>query len=337
MHRAGFTNAVAPQGTAFTDEQARILKRYTDRLHLAFDADSAGVKAMARAAELALPIGFEIKVISFPGGKDPDELYNASGVAPVEAAVNSARDVLDFLFDSLSSESDLSNAAAKGRLATELVKYVSLVSNSVARSSYASHIAARLHIPETAVFQELNKLKNSSRTIFTQDKQSSSVTSLGNNSPSMPAADEKINAAEGLLLSLGLAHGTIAKRLEEELPSDMISQTSVGKALELLVQASSNGEWSEAAASIHNDPELGSAPEITRILVQAPPEYSPEAQEKMFSDCIRTIKGRFLEQESLRLQNALHGEQDAERKHQLLVESDACRKKLLALRKQGRF
>ncbi|MFA6714295.1 MAG: DNA primase, partial [Victivallaceae bacterium] len=75
MHRAGFECAVAPQGTAFTDEQARILKRYTDRIYLAFDSDAAGQKASARALELLLPLDFEIKVMRFPPGSDPDEIF----------------------------------------------------------------------------------------------------------------------------------------------------------------------------------------------------------------------------------------------------------------------
>ena len=70
MHRAGQTNTVAPQGTAFTEEQAVMLKRYADGLYLAFDSDAAGTKAVFRAAELALPKGFALKVVRFPGGRN---------------------------------------------------------------------------------------------------------------------------------------------------------------------------------------------------------------------------------------------------------------------------
>ena len=69
LHRAGITNAVAPQGTAFTEEQAIILKRYADCLYLAFDCDGAGTKAVFAPAELALPHGFSLKVVRFPGRK----------------------------------------------------------------------------------------------------------------------------------------------------------------------------------------------------------------------------------------------------------------------------
>ena len=96
MHRAGHTNAVAPQGTAFTEEQAAMLKRYTDTLYLAFDSDGAGTKAVFRAAELALPRGFSLKVIRFPGGKDPDELMRNSGSEAIDGAVEDARDFFDF-------------------------------------------------------------------------------------------------------------------------------------------------------------------------------------------------------------------------------------------------
>ena len=71
LHRAGFKNTVAPQGTAFTDEQARILKRYTDNIKIAFDSDSAGAKATVRSIEIMLPIGFNIKVVTMPPNSDP--------------------------------------------------------------------------------------------------------------------------------------------------------------------------------------------------------------------------------------------------------------------------
>ena len=97
FHRAGFECAVAPQGTGFTEGQARILKRYANRIFLAFDADSAGQKAILRAVELLLPLSMEIKVIRIPGGKDPDELFRNGGPDAVAAAVDDAIPWLDVL------------------------------------------------------------------------------------------------------------------------------------------------------------------------------------------------------------------------------------------------
>ena len=98
MHTAGCTNAVAPQGTAFGDDQAAVLRRYTDTVLLATDADSAGMKAVLKDASILLPRGFHLKVVSFPGGKDPDELLHKSGAEAVRAAVDSASDFFDFLY-----------------------------------------------------------------------------------------------------------------------------------------------------------------------------------------------------------------------------------------------
>ena len=79
MHAAGFSNSVAAEGTAFTPEQARMLRRYTGKIKLALDSDAAGTKAVFRDAEILLPLGFEVKVVRFPGGKDPDELLKQQG------------------------------------------------------------------------------------------------------------------------------------------------------------------------------------------------------------------------------------------------------------------
>ena len=90
FHRAGFECAVAPQGTSFTENQGRILRRYAGRIFLALDSDSAGQKAIRRDLEILLPMSFDIRVIRIPGGKDPDELFRNGGAEAVRRAVEGA-------------------------------------------------------------------------------------------------------------------------------------------------------------------------------------------------------------------------------------------------------
>ena len=80
FHRAGIDCAVAPLGTAFTPEQARMIRRYSNNLILSFDADSAGQKAVLRAAEILLPLSVDLKVLQIPGGKDPDEVFEKNNI-----------------------------------------------------------------------------------------------------------------------------------------------------------------------------------------------------------------------------------------------------------------
>ena len=120
MHTAGVTNAIAPQGTAFGEDQAKIIKRcFFDgnmQITLATDADSAGIKAAIRDAEILLPMGANLKVAAFPGGKDPDELLKNSGAQAVVDAVENARDFFEFLYDSFTGSIPPSTPAEKAQI-----------------------------------------------------------------------------------------------------------------------------------------------------------------------------------------------------------------------------
>ena len=125
MHISGCTNAVAPQGTAFGDDQAAILRRYTDTILLATDADSAGIKAVLKDASILLPRGFHLKVVSFPGGKDPDELLHKSGPEAVRNAVENAADFFEFLFrHAAAQQNDPESPDGKIRIAGSLLHLI---------------------------------------------------------------------------------------------------------------------------------------------------------------------------------------------------------------------
>ena len=97
FHRAGIDCAVAPLGTAFTPEQAKMIRRYSNNLILSFDADSAGQKAVLRAAEILLPLSVDLRVLQIPGGKDPDEVFTHQGADVLKNLVDQALPWLDIL------------------------------------------------------------------------------------------------------------------------------------------------------------------------------------------------------------------------------------------------
>lgn len=79
LHQSGFTSAVATLGTALTQEQAMLMKRYADEVYICYDSDEAGQKAAHRAIGLLRDAGVKIRVISIPGAKDPDEFLRENG------------------------------------------------------------------------------------------------------------------------------------------------------------------------------------------------------------------------------------------------------------------
>jgi DNA primase len=105
LHARGLQNVVAPLGTAFTDEQAKLLQRYSHRVVLCFDGDTAGRKATRAAKEPCRAAGVSVRVATMPSGQDPDALAREKGIESVKDAVAQARGLVEFLIDDLLDES----------------------------------------------------------------------------------------------------------------------------------------------------------------------------------------------------------------------------------------
>jgi DNA primase len=146
LFEAGVTNVVAPQGTAFTDGQARILKRYVDEVVLCFDSDSAGQKAAERSLEPLLENDLIVRVAELPAGDDPDSLVRKEGAEKFSSRISAARDFFDYWIERQLSSIDLTNLKAKMQVARELAETVGRVQDPLMRSEVASKVAARLGV-----------------------------------------------------------------------------------------------------------------------------------------------------------------------------------------------
>ncbi len=157
MHQAGFTQAVASLGTAFTPGQASLLKRYAEEVLLAYDSDGAGVKAALRAIGILRESGLTGKVISFAPYKDPDEFIKAEGAEAFEKRLSEAENSFLFEIRILSGEFDLSDPAGKTKFHREIAKKLCGFSEEAERANYMEAIAEKYHIGH----ENLRKLVNS--------------------------------------------------------------------------------------------------------------------------------------------------------------------------------
>src|SRR5207249_8591499 len=108
LFEAGITNVVAPQGTAFTENQARILKRFVDEVVLCFDSDAAGAKAAERSLDALLQNNLTVRVVELPRGEDPDSLVRREGKKNFENRVASAQDFFDYWIEREMQAADMS-------------------------------------------------------------------------------------------------------------------------------------------------------------------------------------------------------------------------------------
>ena len=146
LFEAGLTNVVAPQGTAFTEGQARILKRYVNEVVLCFDADAAGQKAAERSLEPLLENNLVVRVAEMPPGEDPDSLVRKEGAEKFGARIAAARDFFDFWIERQAAATDLTNLSAKMQLARQLAETVARVHDPLMRNEVISKVTARLGV-----------------------------------------------------------------------------------------------------------------------------------------------------------------------------------------------
>jgi DNA primase len=147
LFEAGITNVVAPQGTAFTESQARVLKRFVDEVVLCFDADAAGQKAAERSLDALLANGLIVRVSEMPIGEDPDSLVRREGKEAFESRVAGARDFFDYWIEHAAAGVDLTSLGAKMQLARSLAETVSRVHDPLMRGEVVSKASARLGVP----------------------------------------------------------------------------------------------------------------------------------------------------------------------------------------------
>ncbi|RJQ33691.1 DNA primase [Candidatus Parcubacteria bacterium] len=161
-HQAGWANAVAVSGTAFTEDHAKLIRRMTDNLVLALDADAAGIKAAGRAARAALASGLNVKVAQLPDGLDPADLILKD---PEEwrTAIREAKDIITFLLDVLEKHASMPDRFRRS-VETVVLPFLSDVQSPIARAQYVRGIARRLEVPEHAIEEALHKVPTSPAT-----------------------------------------------------------------------------------------------------------------------------------------------------------------------------
>jgi DNA primase len=143
-HEGGVENAIAPLGTAFTAQHARILKRYAQTAVLCFDADNAGVKACERAFRELAPEGFSVKVVELPAGDDPDTYLKAHGVEGFRKQVAEARDFFDFKIGSGRKNGRLETAEGRTELTRECTELLAVMGDHAARDQQINVVATML-------------------------------------------------------------------------------------------------------------------------------------------------------------------------------------------------
>jgi DNA primase len=157
MHRHGIKNVVASSGTALTEEQVKLLSRYTKKIYVLFDADTAGVSAAKRGTEMILQGGLDLDVVTLPEGEDPDSFLGSKGKEEFEKQIKSGKSVIEFISELHAKEGKLNSVAGKTEFIREIISYISGIPDKIKRALYLKDLAIKYSLYESDLLDELNK------------------------------------------------------------------------------------------------------------------------------------------------------------------------------------
>lgn len=159
LHQAGFENAVAALGTSFTDDQAKLLSRYTKKIVLIMDSDAAGQKAARRAGEILQNTGLEIRVVVLPDGKDPDEYIKKQGAARFRALLDGAVSEIEYKLLTAVEGIDTSSSDGKLQYLSRAAVIIAESSDVMTRDLYIGKLSDKYGVSRTALESKINDIR----------------------------------------------------------------------------------------------------------------------------------------------------------------------------------
>jgi DNA primase len=237
---AGVQNIVAPQGTAFTDQHARIIKRYVDEVVLCFDSDNAGQNAAVRSLDSLLASGLAVRVAIVPAPHDPDSFIKENGGEAFRQLIAGAAGFFDYYLNRLCALNDI--ATDKGRLTVvrDMAEAVRKTGNTVLVDKYAQKTALRLGVAPDAVRKEFGKA-HVAPVAAAEDEYFDSAAAEGE-------VIERPNPLEFGLLKLVLRHESGIEWLGAHLDPQWIQHPQVRDIVTRRLQAHQAGSWRSLAA-----------------------------------------------------------------------------------------
>lgn len=295
MHQAGFTNAVAALGTAFTSGHGTLLKRYTENVILSFDSDEAGQRAILRAIPILKDAGLTVRVLDLTPYKDPDEFIKGSGGEALEERITKAMSSFMFQMKVLSERYNQDDPEDKTKFQHEAAKLLSEIEEPLERKNYIDAVSREYYMAQKE-FSELVDYYGTSGYVQRQKKQRGKREDQ-NVSKEEVKADKK-NQSQKLLLTWLVNEPILFEKLQGLIePDDFYEPIYHGAALMLFEQY--REEKKVIPAKIMNQyTDLEDQKKIAELfnttLKMAP---SPEDNDKALTDIVRRVKEDSIEQQ----------------------------------------
>lgn len=291
LHQAGFDNAVASLGTAFTTGHASLLKRYTKEVYLTFDSDGAGIKAALRAIPILKEVGLTAKVIHMEPYKDPDEFIKALGAEEFQKRIDDAENSFFFELRVLEQNYDMRDPESKTAFHNEVARRLLGFSEELERENYITATAERYHIG----YEQLRRLVNTlgAKGIGAKPQESSSQLKSGMNHKNK--REDGNHQAQKLLLTWLVDRPELFEQIRREVTPEDFTEELYRKVATLLFEQYEKGAVNPAQIiSMFSDEEEQRT--VAGLFHARLPELtSVQEQEKALRDVIARIRRDSLE------------------------------------------
>lgn len=232
MHQAGFTNTVAALGTSFPEEQMQLIARYADRINLIFDADGPGQKATRRAIENLRRTGLDVRVVTIPNGKDPDEFIKNNGAAAFKLLLDRAANAVEHRLLEIGRDHNLGTSEGKLAYYGEAAKLLAALDSPVERDLYAGRLSEILTVSKEAILREIDSIRRKKQR---QEMKQQLPNLIRQEKREMQHVNpdavkfERAAAAEESLLGILILHPNFIRQVRETLsPDQMMTEFNRG-------------------------------------------------------------------------------------------------------------
>ncbi len=287
LHQAGFTNAVAPLGTAFTSEQVNLIARYTKEIVLMLDADAAGQKAIARASQLLEKTGLNIRVVVIPDGKDPDEFIKNNGPDRFRALLTGA--VSDIEYKLLMAADGLLLDTDDGRLKylNKAAQILSASNDSMTRDIYIGRLCEKYNVSRTALTEKVNEYRRQNKKREEKKEIDDIIRPKYTKDDINPERRLSVKgvAAEEMVLSVLLQHPDFIVVAKEALPIDKMLTDLNRRAYRCLLDAYEKGDVSDISLFAQNF----SVGEVGYIVSLQNSDKAGNNAKTVLNDCVKVI------------------------------------------------
>jgi DNA primase len=271
-YMAGVKNIVAPQGTAFTSDHARIIKRYVNEVVLCFDSDNAGQNAAVRSLDSLLASGLAVRVAVVPAPHDPDSFIKEHGGEAFVSLVGAAKGFFDYYLERLCAQND--SSTDKGRLAVlrSMGEALLKTGNAVTLDAFAQRTALRLGVTPEAVRAEFKKIGRAG------------VSRPAPEEPFEPMDEEesaleaKPTLLEAFLIRLLLAHDELVPWALEHLAPEWVEHATARSLVEARFRAATENTWRGVAALLDGTESSSAKQLITELATTNKPIPNPTVQ-----------------------------------------------------------